>query len=94
MKLGTDLVTCGRGLAVYAKLTPTALHALTCRKRIGELDKILSKFTFTLAGRIKAGNKYLRKQGLDELVALSDEEIESLKRGESPPSGSLLCDTK
>lgn len=94
MKLGTDLVICGEGLAVYAKLTPTALHALTCRKRLGELNKVLSKFTFTLAGKIKAGNKYLRKQGLDELVALSDDDIDSLRRGNSPPSGSLVCNTK
>lgn len=92
MRLGQGVVVIGgQGrIAVYAKFTPQALYALQCRGLINEYNKYVDKHAFRLGNVIKRGNKFLKRHGLDALVPLTAEDIETIKQGGNPPPGSLL----
>ena len=88
VKLGIECISLGNGLAVYAKLTPKALYALQCRQLMALFNQLMDRTTIN---RIKTANKFLRKHGLDELVSLSEYDLDMIKKGGFPPHGSLLC---
>ncbi len=81
----------GKHLGVYAKLESYAFIALTSRGLLGRFNKVMDKFNLGLPGKIKRGNRFLKKHGLKPLEALTDAEVETMEADPAKaPTGSLL----
>ena len=97
MKPG-EIIVLNEQLGIYGKISYKSLVRVKNNLAVGvKLNrKLASLWNWSIGRKIKAGNKFLKRQGLDEIQMLTVYDIERIKttKGKEPPLGSLLCKLK